>query len=134
MKDLPLPEPHEVSPTPADLQEAQNRVLARSALVALAAERGYLSVRVRRFVFAALRLPDGMVGQYTRELEDSGRFRYMSSAGLIPAAGAFPETEFEHQVRTTLVAPALEHFDDLNDIAIEADAVLSVEARRIVGL
>lgn len=133
MKDIPLPELPSSEASQPDLKEAKRRLLARSVLVALAAEHRYAAMHVRHFAFSTINLGDAAVGHYTWDLVDSGRFEYKPSHGLEPSAGAFPETPFEHQVHTTLVSPAIGHFEDLARLRVAVGMPLQEEAERIVG-
>jgi hypothetical protein len=131
---IPLPEPTGNERAPLARAEAETRLLARSALVALATDRQYLNMRLRHFVFETIGVENETMAHYTWDLVDSGRFDYTPQDGLAPTAGAFPMTEFEHRMRNRLMLPALRRFRQLEKLKTSAGKSLRAQAAAEVAM
>jgi hypothetical protein len=139
MQTIPLPEPKGDELSPLGRAEAETRLLARSALVALAAEHRYLNMQVRHFTFNAVNIDNEVMAHHTWDLVDSGRFDYTPTEGLTPTAGAFPMTELEYRLRTRLILPAIRRFRQLDRLktvvgkSLREQAAAEVSARLLGG-
>jgi hypothetical protein len=131
---IPLPEPKGSERAPLARAEAETRLLARSALVALASERLYLNMQLRHFVLETIGVENETMAHYTWDLVDSGRFEYTPSDGLAPTPGAFPMTELEHRTRNRLVLPAVRRFRQLHKLKNSVGKSLRTQAAAEVAM
>jgi hypothetical protein len=133
MQTIPLPEPQGDERAPLARAEAETRLLARSALVALASEHLYLNMQLRHFVLETVGVENETMAHYTWDLVDSGRFAYTPRDGLAPTPGAFPLSEFEHRTGNRLVLPAVRRFRQLQKLKTSAGKSLRAQAAAAVA-
>lgn len=117
----------ETIPLDRDSYWERQRYLARALVVALSAEDRSFDHEVRQQGMGALGLTDDDYNIEHWKLIEEKRVEY-SVDGLKPVAGTFPETEFEHRVRTMVVVPLAEKFDEAREIKLGAGRELQQQA------
>lgn len=112
--------------------DERQTLLARSALIALTAEEQHFNSEVHDQTMSTLGLNRDDYVPEMWKLDEAGRVRY-TIRGLVPTAGTFPETEFEHRVRTELVAPIVDEVQRMRALRSRAGPVLRDFALREVS-